>query len=167
MTRPAPAAYAHDPSRTSRRWPHLQDGDLLTPDARTAHAGMPVTAGTKVGVNLHAHRNNMRTRVLAGCAAGASGLSHVFDYEAAEGGSPLHDAVGFGATAAAAALLAAGAEAGAADATGITPLHLAAGRGMLGAARACLAAGAEVEAADASGATPLHVAAWKGEAAAV
>ena len=61
------------------RWPHLQDGDLLTPDARTAHAGMPVTAGTKVGVNLHAHRNNMRTRVLAGCAAGASGLSHVFD----------------------------------------------------------------------------------------
>ena len=104
---------------------------------------MPVSAGTKVGVNLHAHRNNMRTRVLAGCAAGASGLSHVFDYEAAEGGSPLHDAVGFGATAAAAALLAAGAEAGAADATGITPLHLAAGRGMLGAARACLAAGAE------------------------
>lgn len=146
-------------------WPHLRDDDLMTPDERTAHEGAPVGGGVKYGVNLHAHRNNVRTRVLAGCAGGVGGIAHTFDYETTAGNSPLHDAVGFGATAAARSLLAAGAAAGAADATGITPLHLAAGRGLVGAARACLEAGAPTEQPDRSGATPLHMSAWRGEAA--
>ena len=146
-------------------WPHLRDDDLMTPDERTAHEGAPVGGGVKYGVNLHAHRNNVRTRVLAGCSGGVGGIAHVFDYETTVGNSPLHDAVGFGATAAARSLLAAGAAAAATDATGITPLHLAAGRGLVAAARACLEAGAPTEQPDRSGATPLHMSAWRGEAA--
>ena len=48
-------------------WPHLLDGDLVTPDMRTEHEGAKVVEGVKLGVNLHAHRSNLRTRVLAGC----------------------------------------------------------------------------------------------------
>ena len=49
-------------------WPHLRDNDLLTVDERTVHEGAPLLRGRKMGVNLHAHRNNLRTRILAGCA---------------------------------------------------------------------------------------------------
>ena len=78
-------------------WPHLLDDDLMTPDERTAHRGAPVTAGAKYGVNLHAHRNNLRERVLGGCElsvnvttpdkphAEVARLAHVFDYEATPG----------------------------------------------------------------------------------
>ena len=34
---------------------------------RTEHEGAKVVEGVKLGVNLHAHRSNLRTRVLAGC----------------------------------------------------------------------------------------------------
>jgi hypothetical protein len=68
-------------------WPHLLDGDLVTPDMRTEHEGTEVVEGVKLGVNLHAHRSNLRTRVLAGCtveqeaeaaegAAGGAAVSH-------------------------------------------------------------------------------------------
>ena len=55
-------------------WPHLLDSDLVTPDERTEHEGAIVLGeqgGRKYGVNLHAHRNNLRTRILAGCPAAA------------------------------------------------------------------------------------------------
>ena len=52
-----------------------------------------VVEGVKVGVNLHAHRSNLRTRVLAGCAAeeaaGGAAVSHTFGFESTPGATPL------------------------------------------------------------------------------
>ena len=64
-------------------------------------------------------------------------------------------------------LLAAGADAGAADAAGITALHLAAQRGHAAVVDALLAAGAEPARADSDGFTPLHRAAECGDDAVI
>ena len=162
-------------------WPHLRDDDLITPDERTEHEGAPVIHGQKLGVNLHGHRNNLRTRVLAGCAtpAGADGedgmgnapqpaaltVQHTFPYERVAASTPLHDLAGLHAVTAIPRLLASGAQATAAAADGTTPLHLASGRGLEEAVSALLEAGAAVDAADGLGATPLHHAARQGRAA--
>ena len=155
-------------------WPHLRDDDLATPDERTEHEGSEVREGTKVGVNLHAHRSDLRARVLGGCAAAgrgaAAGASHTFGYESSAGATPLHDLVGWqGASAARSVprLVEAGEDVDAADEQGTTPLMIAAGQGGAEVVTALLEAGAEVGAADAQGATALHYAAWKGMEAAV
>ena len=147
-------------------WPHLRDDDLITPDERTEHTGAPVTSGVKYGVNLHAHRNQLRTHVLGGCSDGG-GVQHTFHYQTTPGASVLHDLVGMQAGGAVPALLAAGADVNASDDSGLTPLHLAAARGMLETTRTLLEAGAEANAADSGGATPLHHAAWQGQVEAV
>ena len=147
-------------------WPHLLDDDLATVDERTVHEGVAVKeGGYKMGVNLHCHRSNLRTRVLAGCES--TGLSHVFNYESAPGASPLHDAIGFHAIGAVAELIGAGADVDAADAKGQTPLHVAAGRGQLQAMAELLGAKANIAAADVDGATPLHEATFQGQAQAI
>ena len=57
---------------------------------QVVHEGAAVPDGAfKLGVNLHCHRSNLRTRVLAGCtakreaegeegAAGGAAVSHIF-----------------------------------------------------------------------------------------
>lgn len=148
-------------------WPHLMDTDLQSPDERTEHEGAPVASGKKLGVNLHVHRSNLRTRVLAGCAIESEPpIQHTFPYERLAGSGPLHDVVGWHASDAVSQLLEAGASADAASADGTTPLHLASGRGLLEAVGSLLAAGAAVDAADGHGATALHHAARQGQAAA-
>ncbi len=142
-------------------WAHLLDADVVTPDERTAHEGSPVAAGLKYGVNLHAHRGNLRARVLAGCAV--EGVSHTFPYEARAGASVLHDLVGLEAVGAVNSVLESGVDVDAADDQGMRPLHLAAGRGLVETARLLLAAGAAVDARDGQGITPLHNAAWQGQ----
>ena len=89
-------------------WAHLLDDDLSTPDERATHEGMPVLGGLKLGVNLHAHRSNVRTRVLAGCPPATPPVPHTFHYESQAGSSPLLDAMGWHALAAIPAIVAAG-----------------------------------------------------------
>ena len=149
-------------------WPHVLNDDLSTPDERTAHEGAPVMEGVKIGVNLHAHRNGLRTMVLAGCAVEPhQRVSHTFNYESNPGATPLHDVIGLQATKAVPQLLAAGASANARDNKGSRPLHLAAGRGLIGAAQMLLDAGASLDAVDMYGATALHEAVFQGQVAAV
>lgn len=78
-------------------WPHVRDDDLVTPDLRTMHEGAAVEGGIKMGGNLHVHRGNLRTQVLAGCPALDPGIKHVFNYDPSNypGATPLHDVVGF------------------------------------------------------------------------
>ena len=95
-----------------------------------------------MGVNLHAHRSNLRTRVLAGCVATGSSatlspaattttttplVSHTFGFESSPGATPLHDLVGWHGVAAVPMLIKAGAEVDARDDAGTTPLMIAAG----------------------------------------
>lgn len=155
-------------------WPHLLDDDLQSVDERTVHEGAPVFDGIKVGVNLHAHRNNLRTRILAGCtgpggdSAGGDGggtkLSHVFHYESTPGATPLHDMVGFQSVGGARRLIDTGAPVDAPDRAGTTPLHIAAGRGLVEIMDALVARGAQADQADRDGATPLHEASLQGQA---
>lgn len=170
-------------------WPHLSDEDMASIDERTVHEGAPVHRGRKLGVNLHAHRSNLRTRVLAGCpcpvttAAGDrplpsrasspssahaetyadSRMSHVFHYETSPGATPLHDLVGWGSLSGARRLLGGGAPVDSADHLGRTALHVAAGRSNSDLLRDLIAYGAAVDAPDADGATPLHEAAFQGQ----
>ena len=160
-------------------WPHLRDGDLVTPDEWTEHEGARVLQGTKYGVNLHAHRGNLRRRVLSGCTLGASGGSgvaassapssarHTFPYEVIPGATPLHDLVGMHAIATVPRLLASGAAVDSPADGGLTALHLAAGRGLVETIRVLLGAGAAPSALDALRLTPLHHAARQGHREAV
>ena len=66
--------------------PQLQHAHMHCP--RLPPAVPQVAEGVKVGVNLHAHRSNLRTRVLAGCTAddeGGAAVSHTFGFESTPG----------------------------------------------------------------------------------
>ena len=152
-------------------WPHLMDSDLVTVEERTQHEGTPVIEGLKMGVNLHAHRNNLRTLVLGGCRetlpAGERRVSHTFHYESSPNASPLHDVIGLLASGAVPKLIEAGADIEQRNGEGSTPLTLAAGHGLVEAVRMLLKAGADIDRANGSGATPLMHASYQGHSKAV
>ena len=161
-----PALNLSIPAKPGRAvlWPHLRDGDVSTPDERTEHEGAPVLTGRKIGVNLHAHRNNLRTRVLAGCNDGTQKIKHTFQYESTNGSTPLHDMVGLHSSAVLPLLIESGADVNAVDASGTTALMLAAGRGLDEDAWTLILANVSVDLVDSGGNSALHHAAWQGNA---